>query len=198
MIHIPFLKQVRNRMTLSLKAGLGFLILFSGAYVTYPYLTLWFIAEAIQDHDTAYLAKKLDWHAMKNELKTEMTRDFRNPPNTQDELPEFGNSFATTAINNAIDTHINNSSLHILIDYLSPPALNTDSSLENTHEALQIFKSSHIHFLSPITLQTQIRLPNYQFPLHITMKLRRGQWKITSINLPAPVLDRLFQDSAFH
>lgn len=186
-------KLRKNNLLFYIKS-LVILIIITGLYVAYPYFTLWSISKAIQTHNTEYLAKSLNWHSIQDHLKTNLTQDFNNTTNTNDDLPEFGNSFAATAISNAIDHHINNTSLHILLNYISPPNLPDPSPLKNKQNALQIFMSSHIYFSSPLTLHAKIMLPYEKAPpLRITMKFQKWQWKITNINLPQEIITELFQ-----
>lgn len=189
--------KLRKNNLLTYIKSLIILIFFIGIYVAYPYFTLWSISKAIQTHNTEYLAKSLNWHSIQNHLKIALTEDFDNAsPQTNDDLPEFGNSFAATAISNAIDHHINDASLHVLLNYISPPDLPDPSPLKNKQNALQIFMSSRIYFSSPLTLHAKIILPYEKaLPLRITMKFQKWKWKITNINLPQEIVTKLFQQS---
>lgn len=189
-------KKYRKNLFLYMK-WLMVIIVLCTIYVAYPYLTLWSISKAIQTHDTKYLTKSLNWHSIQDHLKKYLTQDFHNPSKEDlDELPDFGTSFATEAVSNAIDHHINHNSLHVLLDYISPPTLSSSSSLKNKKNALQIYMSSHIYFSSPFTMHARIIIPGENMPpLSLTMKLQRWRWKITNISLPDQVIAQLFQQN---
>lgn len=189
-----FKKNYRNNLFLYIKWLMAFIVLCT-IYIAYPYLTLWSISKAIQTHDTKYLTNSLNWHSIQDHLKNYLTKDFHNPStDSQDELPDFGTSFATEAVSNAINHHINNDSLHVLLDYISPPSLPASSPLKNKKNALQIYMSSHIYFSSPFTMHASITIPGEDIPpLKLTLKLQKWHWKITNISLPDQIITQLFQ-----
>ncbi len=189
-------RKHKNNLFLYIKWLLAITLLCS-IYIAYPYLTLWSISKAIQSHNTQYLAQSLNWHSIQNNLKKYLTQDFYKPADyNQDELPDFGTSFATEAVNNAIDHHFNHNSLQILLNFISPPSLPNASPLKNNENALQIYMTSHIYFSSPFKMHAIITIPGDKTrPLHITLKLQKWRWKITDISLPDQVITQLFKQN---
>ncbi|CAI3943081.1 unnamed protein product [Commensalibacter communis] len=177
------------------KWKLIFILLFlGGLYIIYPYTTLWSIYKAIQTHNTPQLITYLDWQSIKTNLQSDLTKSIQNAPTSQDDLPDFGNSFATTAISNAVDLNLTPDNLAKFINHIKQ-----DNSIENSstiRTLLRSFMSTHIHFISPFSLQADILIPgqekNY---IEMTLHLQNWKWKVTSFKFSEELTFQLFQQS---
>ncbi|MDI2091055.1 DUF2939 domain-containing protein [Commensalibacter oyaizuii] len=176
-----------------------FIIIFSilcAGYMIYPYVTLWSISKSLQTHNTQALLTYLDWRSVKENLQKDITTIAQTPPPSQDELPEFGDSFANTAISNVVEESITPKQLEKMVHYFIKPSLAGQGSFD-LQSAMQAFASTHIHFSSPTTLQASITLPqeNASSPVEITMKFEKWQWKITSFHVSKPLMLQYLQQA---
>lgn len=170
-------------------------VFLGGLYITYPYMTLWSISKAMQTHDTKQLLTYLDWQAIKTNLQTDLAHSIQNAPTPNDELPDFGNSFATTAISNAVDIHLTPEALTQFINQIKEDSSQRHSSVMGT--LLQSFMDTHIHFTSLTSLQAKVIIPGEQKedPIQMTMQLQHWKWKVTSFKFSAQRTFQFFQQS---
>ena len=87
------------------------------AYAASPYVALWRMSVALRSHDVASLRSEIDWSRVRDGLKQELTGALPDADQptieavkpasvttaSDDELPEFGESFAKTAVGNVVD-----------------------------------------------------------------------------------------------
>lgn len=166
-----------------------------GLYIAYPYMTLWSITKAIETHDTKKLLTYLDWQSIKKNLQTDLAQAIQNTPPSEDDLPDFGNSFAVTAVSNAIDHNLTPDNLTIFINQIKQ-----DTSLQNVSTAralIQSFMATHIRFLSPTSLRAVIVIPGEakEDPIQMTLQLKNWKWKVTSFKFSEKRTFQLFQQS---
>lgn len=171
------------------------LALLGGLYIAYPYMTLWSITKAIETHNTEKLLMYLDWKSIKKNLQTDLAQAIQDAPPPEDELPDFGNSFAITAISNAVDHNLTPDNLTKFINQIKH-----DTSLQNLSMAqaiLQSFMATHIRFLSPTTLRATVIIPDEQQndPIQMTLQLKKWRWKVTSFKFSEQRTFQLFQQS---
>lgn len=166
-----------------------------GLYITYPYMTLWSISKAMQTHDTKKLLTYLDWKAIKVNLQTDLSHSIQSTPTANDELPDFGNSFATTAISNAVDLHVTPENLTRFINRMKEDTAQKHSSMMAA--LVQSFMDTHIHFMSPTSLQAKVIIPGEQKddPIQMTMRLQHWRWKVTSFKFSEQRTFQFFQQS---
>ncbi|MDI2112931.1 DUF2939 domain-containing protein [Commensalibacter nepenthis] len=177
------------------KWKLIFILLFlGGLYIIYPYTTLWSIYKAIQTYNTPQLVTYLDWQSIKTNLQSDLTQAVQNTPTSQDDLPDFGNSFAQTAISNAVDQNLTPDNLAKFINHLKQ-----DNSEENTSTIktlLSSFMATHVHFISPISLQADIVIPGEEKnSIQMTLHLQNWKWKVISFKFSEQLTFQLFQQS---
>lgn len=183
------------RFLFSKKWNFFFIFAFLGGfYMTYPYMTLWSISKAMQTHDTKQLLTYLDWQAIKTNLQTDLAHSIQSTPTTNDELPDFGNSFATTAISNAVDLHVTPENLTRFINQIKEDS--SQQHLSIMAALLQSFMDTHIHFMSPTYLKANIITPGEQKdPIQMTMQLQHWRWKVTSFKFSEQRTFKFFQQS---
>lgn len=171
------------------------LVLLSGLYISYPYMTLWSITKAIETHNTEKLLTYLDWKSIKKNLQINFAQAIQNTPPSEDDLPDFGNSFAITAVSNAIDHNLTPDNLTKFINQIKQNTTLQDMPLAQT--ILQSFMATHIQFLSPTTLRATVIIPNEQQddPIQMTLQLKKWKWKVTSFKFSEQRTFQLFQQS---
>lgn len=119
------------------------------AYVCSPFLTAWFIREAVRNGDSAYLERAIDWPSVRQTLKPSLSRIALDLPDAAT-MPGEGKAslwkrvkayFAQGAVNRAIDSYITPEGLSQLFkarklyrDYVSGAA---DESLLPMGERVQ-------------------------------------------------------------
>lgn len=159
-----------------------FIIAFSTFYFTYPYVTLWSITAAVQTHNTQKFLSCMDWTLVKNNLRHDLIQAIMdNPATSQNELPQFGDSFAISAINNTIDASLTPHRLENLL-----VSFHTNKKKINTFqfkEIVEVLLKTQVTFKSPIKIRATFQSSQNEMnpPLQITMKLKKWSWKITSI-----------------
>ncbi|CAI3944343.1 DUF2939 domain-containing protein [Commensalibacter papalotli (ex Botero et al. 2024)] len=166
-----------------------------GLYIAYPYMTLWSITKAIETHDTKKLLTYLDWHSIKNNLQTDLAKAIQNIPSSEDDLPDFGNSFAVTAVSNAVDHNLTPDNLTKFINRIKQDA--SRQNISTARALLQSFMATQIRFLSPTSLRAVIVIPGEakDDPIQMTLRLEDWKWKVTSFRFSEQRTFQLFKQS---
>lgn len=145
-------------------------------YLASPYVALWSMHAALKRHDDAALRASLNWELVRAGLKDGLGL---NAPvqqgSQQDELPGFGESFATNIASGMIDDEITPERLDSMI---SGPALQ-DHALARLPRGV---------FTGPTRFHVAIRMTGERTPIEITLHLEKWRWKVTRITLPEDML----------
>ena len=144
-------------------------------YLASPYMTLWSMGTALRSHDKAALCSALDWEQVRIGLKDSL--GLQRPTqqvSQEDELPGFGESFATNMASGMID------------DDITPERLGTMLSGMTTHmhggtATPRGYLAGPAHFEARIPVAGEA-------PIEITMRIEKWHWKITRIRLPDEML----------
>lgn len=150
-------------------------------YAASPFVTLWSISSAIQSHDMHGLGETLRWGSVRDSLKTQAVSELLGEKPADDDLPEFGASFASTAVSNAIDTNVTENNLGEIVDHLVP-----QGQVTATFTPLAFVQRVHARFVKPGLFETSIVMPGHEreTPLRLQMRIHAFQWKIHRIDLP--------------
>lgn len=162
-------------------------------YAASPVCTLWSITSAVRSHDMGSLNTCLKWESVRSGLKNQVVDSLIGPPHADDELPEFGASFASSAVSNAIDEEVRPDRLGTLVDHLMPTAQ------PGAHAGLYaMLRGVHMHFTHPGVFEASMVMPGHEneTPLRLQMRIHAFQWKIHHIDLPAPRPHPLVEASA--
>ncbi|QEO16677.1 DUF2939 domain-containing protein [Acetobacter vaccinii] len=163
-----------------------------GLYLASPFVTLAFMAVDLRDHDMAALGQLINWRALDNSIKRQALTGLHlaaAPP--ADELPEFGSSFASTAVSNAVDTAVTNANLGTLVDMALPEQHERAHQPAPSLAALVGNAAVHFARLDHFTLEVPLPGHERETPLRIDMHIQGWRWKITNVELPvarAPVM----------
>ncbi|MBB2204118.1 DUF2939 domain-containing protein [Gluconacetobacter takamatsuzukensis] len=163
------------------------LVMSLSLFVASPFVTLWSVSAAIQSHDTRTLGTFLNWRAIQASLKSQIISGIVTQPASDDDLPEFGSSFAATAVSRAIDVHVNAANLDTLMGQVMPAATQTVS----VGSPVAMLHHVRIRFLRPDMFEARAVMPGHEreTPLRLQMRIQGWRWKITEVDLPASRAD---------
>ena len=144
-------------------------------YLASPYMALWSMGAALRLHDDAALQSSLDWKLVRAGLKDSLGLDHPvRQVSQQDELPGFGDSFASGVASGMIDDDITPQRLGSM---LSSPSIRSQAGT----------RLPHGFFTSPTRFEA--RIASGTAPIEITMQIEDWRWKITRITVPDALLN---------
>ncbi|NHO32954.1 DUF2939 domain-containing protein [Acetobacter fallax] len=153
-------------------------------YAASPFVTLWTIASSVSTHDMTSLGQTINWSSLDASLKEQVLGGLHLGPATEaaDELPEFGSSFATNAVSNAVDLTVNQQNLGNVVDQAMAASPRAGSAVVSalTHAV--------VRFTSANSFEAQVALPGHEkeTPLRVQLRIEGWRWKLTRVDLPAP------------
>jgi hypothetical protein len=159
----------------------GFLAV-TGAYATYPYMTLCRLGLAIHQGDSATLASLVDWHAVREGIKEDICDSVLDMPaqtvSASGQLPAFGASFMRGVAGSKVDQAV------------TPEALaNVAQRPEASDSRGADVGLGWAFFDSPTEFSASITTPGTTEPIRLQLELRHGAWQVTRVWLPADLLD---------
>ncbi|MFS3134312.1 DUF2939 domain-containing protein [Gluconacetobacter sacchari] len=159
------------------------LVMSLSLFVASPFVTLWSVSAAIQSHDARALGGFLNWRAVQASVKSQITSGILAQPADDDELPDFGSSFAVAAVSRAVDVHVNADNLETLMGQVMPAAAGTVSAVS----PVVMLRHIRIRFLRPDIFEARAVMPGHEgeTPLRVQMRIQGWRWKITDVALPA-------------
>ncbi|MCE0743381.1 DUF2939 domain-containing protein [Acetobacter sicerae] len=176
----PARKRARVICLASLATSLAF-------YTLSPFMTLWTIAGAVSNHDMIALGHTINWSSLDASIKEQVLNGLNigQANEVSDELPEFGSSFATNVVSNAVDTRVTQDNLGHVIDQAmasGPARINAGTVLSAVSHAL-------VRFTAANSFEAQVMLPGHEneTPLRVQLRIERWQWKLTRVDFPTAV-----------
>jgi hypothetical protein len=153
-------------------------------FIASPFMTLWTIASALQNNDMPTLGRAINWSSLDNCLKEQIIAGLELHSPEPDELPDFGQSFATNVVSNAIDTRVTQANLSKVIAEIMPPGA-IGKQLDG-RALVQVVEHATGRFTRPDVFEAKIVLPGHQneSPLGIQLKIEGWRWKLTRVDLP--------------
>ncbi len=153
-------------------------------YLASPFMMLWSAGAALQSHDRGALCASLDWGSVRAGLKDQLgLRHPVQPVSQQDELPGFGESFATNVAAGMIDDDVTPERLDTLLGSAMSGGF-TAGSHSGTHATSGRAVG---YFAGPADFEAEIRTGG-DTPIRISMRIEKWRWKITRITLPDDIL----------
>ena len=156
-----------------------------GCYALSPFVTLWTIASAVSSHNMVALGQTINWSSLDASLKEQVLDGLHLGHATEvvDDLPEFGSSFATNVVSNAVDLTVNQQNLGSVVDQAmasAPSRINAGSMFSAVSHAV-------VRFTGANTFEAQMVVPGHEkdTPLRVQLRIERWQWKLTRVDLPA-------------
>lgn len=166
-------------------------------YTASPFVTLWSVASALQKHDVGTIQGALDWRTVRTGLKNDLGPDasvrLASASHTapeQDELPDFGNSFAKNIVSHVIDDVITPEHLVAMLVHAEPSKSAARTSGSGMMSMLS--RVDHVRFIGPNQFEASVRLENdpKAVPVTVSMQIKKWQWKITRIQMPDQLLSQ--------
>ncbi|MGG6428964.1 DUF2939 domain-containing protein [Acetobacter ghanensis] len=155
-----------------------------GLYLASPFVTLWSAAIDLQHHDATALGRMINWAALDASLKRQTLAGLHlNMQPAADELPEFGSSFASTAVSNAVDTTVTQANLGTLIDEAMPA---TPAAAQAAPSFASLATRASVHFNRLDQFVMELPLPGHEreTPLRVELRIQGWHWKINNVELP--------------
>lgn len=156
-----------------------------GLYLASPFVTLWSVASDLQHHDAAALGQMINWSALDSSLKRQTLAGLHlNVQPAADELPDFGSSFASTAVSNAVDTTVTQANLGTLIDEALPAPATAAQPAAPSFASLAARASVHFNRLDQFVMELPLPGHERETPLRVEMRIEGWHWKITNVEFP--------------
>jgi hypothetical protein len=161
-----------------------------------PLATLWSVATGLQHDDVGAVRNALDWRSVRTGLKADFggglpvrLASASQVAPAEEELPGFGESFATTIVSHVVDDVVTPERVMAMLSQSRAD----ENGRAGAHEfpVLSVLgRVEHLAFMGPARFEAAIRLSDdlSAEPVRISMRLERWQWKITRIHLPEQVL----------
>ena len=157
------------------------LALAAGAYIAYPYFTLWQLGRAIDTRDVATLEAAVDWPAMRESLKSNFMTHMA--PTIRDSMS--GGS-AAGQVGAALGTLMGTALLDRMVDsMITAPAF--AKMLEDRVRARPLSELvSYAFFVTPTKFRVDIANPeSSDEAVTFMLSLTGGSWRVSGVTLPA-------------
>lgn len=190
-------RSVRSRLLRTSRIPFVCLVTSLSLYAASPFVTLWSVASALQNHDVGTVQGALDWRTVRSGLKDDLGPDASvslasstHVAPAQDELPDFGNSFAKTIVSHVVDDVITPEHLVAMLVHAEPSkqaAHGTGSGVLS-----MLARVDHVSFIGPNQFEAAVRLDDdpKAAPVTVSMRIKKWQWKITRIQMPEQFLSQ--------
>lgn len=165
-------------------------------YVVSPLTALFSVANGLRHEDVAALRGALDWRAVRLGLKTDfgggvpVSLASAKVSAADDELPGFGESFASTLVSRAVDNEVTPERMMAMLSRTD--ANETGQAGAGMFAAVRsvLGRVERVTFLGPARFEAAIRMSDDPSapPVCVSMRLEHWQWKITQIHLPEQML----------
>lgn len=165
------------------KVCVGASALAFGLYLASPFVTLWTVGASLQSHDMTTLGSVINWGSLDASIKQQALSGMHLLQPAADDLPEFGTSFASTAVSNAVDVNVTQANLGTLVDEAMPVTL-------PAHQPAPSFSSliskASFRFARIDQFEAELPLPGHEAetPLKIEMRIQGWRWKVTKVTFP--------------
>ncbi len=175
----------------------------AASYLASPYVALYRLSAALQARDCNTLRVAIDWNRVRASLQEELTGDSPAPaPSAEsgiatvrqasattasDDLPDFGESFASTATTNALASDITPESIAAMMRDHPVTMVNTGASL--LAEARQAIDWAF--FSGPRSFEVWVRPTQdpHEAPVRVHMAFTRQHgWRVIGVWLPQDLL----------
>ncbi|MFT8418503.1 MAG: DUF2939 domain-containing protein [Acetobacter sp.] len=156
-----------------------------GLYLASPFVTLWSVASDLEHHNATALGQMISWGALDASLKRQTLAGLHlNTQPAADELPEFGSSFATSAVSNAVDMTVTPANLGTLLDEALPATASTAQPTAPSFASLVTRASVHFNRLDQFVMELPLPGHERETPLRVELRIEGWGWKITNVEFP--------------
>jgi len=146
-------------------------------------MALWSIESAIKTRNCGQLSAHIDWTSLNRSLKTDCATAIAGPPAAADDLPDFGTSFASNAVSNAIDTKLTPDTVLSVADQMMPKP----DARAVPEFSLAALSRLSAHFVSPARFEAAVSGAGGQPQMVVHLKFEHWHWKITRLEMPTQV-----------
>nr|WP_298794616.1 DUF2939 domain-containing protein [uncultured Acetobacter sp.] len=155
-----------------------------GLYLASPFMTLWAIGSSIRAHDMTSLGQLINWSELDASIKHQ-TLSGLHLEQVSDDLPDFGSSFATSAVSNAVDFTVTQANLGTLVDQAVPAAVPANQPMPSFSTLVE---KASVRFTRLDQFEVDVPLPGHErdTPLKIEMRIQNWRWKVTKVEFPTP------------
>lgn len=186
----PFVRRASlNKLQTARRVCIGASAAALGLYLASPFVTLWSIGSAIQTHDMTALGQVINWSELDASIKHQ-TLSGLHLEQVSNDLPDFGSSFATTAVSNAVDFTVTQANLGTLVDQAVPAAIPANQPAPSF---ASLVEKASVRFTRIDQFEVDVPLPGHEHdtPLKIEMRIQNWRWKVTKVEFPtarAPIM----------
>jgi len=159
---------------------LAVVVVLSGGYLGYPYVTLYRLGIAVRQADAATLQSLVDWYAVREGLKEDICDMVLDEPanaRPSTELAPFGASFVRGMTGSVLDQTVTAETLVSLTRDSADPQ-GTGTSVE------------WAFFNNPTQFTVNLRASGSAEPIRVVMELHRMRWQVQRVWLPNALLER--------
>lgn len=167
-------------------------------YLASPYVALYQLSEALQTRNCQALRVAIDWNRVRASLQDEMTgagparaepviAAVKQAASTSDDLPDFGDSFATVATGNALSSDITPESVAAMLHDHPVTVVDTGGSL--LAEARQLV--AWAFFSGPRSFDVWLRPDQDPHVSPVRLQLaftRQHGWRVVAVWVPQAML----------
>ena len=190
-------RRLKFRLLRSARLTAGCLAASIVLYGASPFVTLWSVASALQNNDVGTIQEALDWRTVRNGLKSDLApgasvslASAHAAAPVQEDLPDFGSSFATTIVSHVVDDVVTPQHLVAMLVNAKP---SDDSRKAGPHASglmRMLDRVDHVSFIGPNQFEASVRLVDDRnaAPVTVSMRIEKWQWKITRIHIPDELL----------
>lgn len=185
------------------------------AYAASPYVALYNLGQALRTHDLHALQKAVDWDrvraGIKQEIEASLAADGASPARAvgsavsppamtvkavtkvaapaaaADDLPDFGDSFATSAVSQSVDDGCTPAALSAMIGGATPSSRSRLGMFAEARRAI-----SWAFFTGPSRFVAMVHPGDGSGePVRVSMAFsRRAGWRVTKVWLPPGMLEQ--------
>ncbi len=183
-----FAKKMRPRGRLSVagrRVVFAAIFLSAGAYVVAPYVTIWRLAEALQQGDTSALETSIDWDDVREGIKEDIADGITGTANDDaaqaqsNDLPAFGASFVKSIASDMVDREIKPQHLSVVFQQMKHTGNSFESFLfdDVQYAFFEGFGRFRVSFYCP-------GQETSGSPVQVDLALQHYAWKVVRVRVP--------------
>ena len=189
-------RALKSRLLRSARVPAGCLAASFVLYAASPFVTLWSVASALQNNDVGTIQDALDWRTVRIGLKTDLgpgapvSLASAHAAPVQQDLPDFGESFATTIVSHVVDDVVTPQHLVAMLVHAKPAHETRKLDPHAGGLLAMLGRVDHVSFVSPNEFEASVRMVDDRnaAPVTVSMRIEKWQWKITRIHVPDELL----------
>jgi hypothetical protein len=184
---------------------ISFLLLLAWAiFVVSPFVALYDLSKAVQAKDVARITERVNFNALRVSLARQILGEYLKTQDLGTIEREVAAQAGATALNpvlaalvtpQAVIDLLEDGQLQQAAGGASPSAIGVDFDITSLRGLWRIFIASEAQGFRAITIPLTPEEPKDR-QLRVTMRLRGTTWRLTGIDLPAPLREELTKRAA--